>query len=391
MTDSAGESAHNDNLHDSLPRENLTILLDTIEGINNTNEYKTVLSQSMEATRLVMKSEASSLLLIDSKTEEVYITIPTGPAKHEIVGKSIPRDKGIAGWVIENKKPYVTNDISASKHFYGDLSDTFTTRNLICVPLINGGNEVIGVVQALNKRNGEDFTSRDIPVFQALASHVTIAIERTRKIESLREQLRQKDVMITEIHHRVNNNLQVMTGQIEHEMDEVDDSFARTTLQKVVMRMRSMARLHELLCEQKVNHRVDLSGYLKELAGRIEETMSFVLHETEIAVSENEVMLSQEKALVCGLILNEMLLNIYKHAFCDEDADTGRIRINMADDEGLVMLSVSDDGIGFPDEFTIQTKSSIGMWIVHELLQKLDAEMSVLNDPGARFTLTFRR
>ncbi|MCC5913823.1 MAG: GAF domain-containing protein [Balneolaceae bacterium] len=382
----------NGNLHKQLPKENLSLLLDTIEGINNTNEFKTVLSQSMEATRQVMMSEASSLLLIDQEKDEVFITVPTGPAKNDVVGKSLPKNKGIAGWVIENKKPYVTNDVTTSEHFYGDFSDKFTTRNLICVPLINKSHEVIGVVQALNKRNNEDFTATDIPVFQALASHVTIAIERTRKIDDLRQQVQHKDVMIAEIHHRVKNNLQAMTGQIDQEIDEIEDEKAKEALKKVSVRMISMARLHDILCERKVNHQIDLRGYMNELVDRIEETMSYLLHDLEIEVSEDEIMLPQEKALLCGLILNELLINIYKHAFFkDEEEKEGSILINLANDEGLVIMSVSDNGIGFPEDFTLHAKGSIGMWIVHELLQKLDAEMSILNDPGARFTITFHR
>lgn len=391
MSESTTDPKSNGNLHKRLPKENLSLILDTIEGINNTNEFKTVLSQSMEATRLVMMSEASSLLLIDEKSNEVYITVPTGPAKNDVVGKSIPRDKGIAGWVIENKKPYLTNDVSTSEHFYGDFSDKFTTRNILCVPLINKSNEVIGVVQALNKRNEEDFTSADVPVFQALAAHVTVAIERTRQIDDLREQVQQKDVMIAEIHHRVKNNLQAMTSQIDQEIDEVEDETAREALKKVVVRMNSMARLHDMLCERKVNHLIDLRDYMNELVERIEETMAFLLHDLEIDVSEEEILLPQEKALLCGLILNELLLNIYKHVYFQNEEKMGRIQINLANDEGLVILSVSDDGIGFPDDFTLQVKSSIGMWIVHELLQKLDAEMSILNDPGARFTITFHK
>lgn len=379
------------NIHGSLQKENLSLLLDTIEVINNTNEFKTVLFQSMEATRLVMRSEASSLLLIDDENEELFISVPTGPVKNEVVGKSIPQHKGIAGWVLENKKPYLTNDVSQSEHFYGDLAENFTTRNLICVPLINKNNEVIGVIQSLNKRNKDEYKSVEIPVFQALASHITIAIERTKKIEVMRDMLQQKDVMIAEIHHRVKNNLQALSGQIDLEVMELEDERAKAVLKKVIMRMKSMAKLHDMLCEKKVDHRVDLRSYIKELIDRIEETMSFLLHDMEIEVSDKQIMIKQEKALLCGLILNELLINIYKHAFFEDKDKVGRITVNLANDEDLVILSVADNGIGLSDDFSLQAKSSIGMWIVHELLQKLNGEMSVLNDPGARFTITFQQ
>jgi len=379
----------NENLHKNLEKENLSLILETLEGINNTNEFKTVLHESMEATRQVMDSEASSLFLIDDEKGELFISVPTGPAKKEVAGKSIPKDKGIAGWVLSNQKPYVTNDVTKSEHFYGDLVESFTTKNLMCVPLINRHGNVIGIIQAMNKRGGVDYLENEIPVFEALATHITIAIERTKKIDSMRDTIQQKDVMIAEIHHRVKNNLQALSDQIQKDVKEIEDEKANELFRKIEMRMKSMAKLHDLLVEKKVNERIDLYSYTKGLAEKIEDSMSFNMLDIEIGVSGQKIPVSQNKALLCGLILNELLINVYKHAQLDGTKNVNEIEVNVASDEGLVILSVADNGIGVPDDFSIQSKRSVGMWIVHELLQKLSADMTVLNDPGARFTITF--
>lgn len=379
----------NENLHKNLEKENLSLILETLEGINNTNEFKTVLHESMEATRQVMDSEASSLFLIDDEKGELFISVPTGPAKKEVAGKSIPKDKGIAGWVLSNQKPYLTNDVTKSEHFYGDLVESFTTKNLMCVPLINRHGDVIGIIQAMNKRDKKDYLESEIPVFEALATHITIAIERTKKIDSMRDTIQQKDVMIAEIHHRVKNNLQALSDQIQKDVKEISDQKANEVFKKIEMRMKSMAKLHDLLVEKKVNERVDLYRYTQGLAQKIEDSMSFNMLDIEIGVSGNEISVSQNKALLCGLILNELLINVYKHAHLDGTKNVNEIEVNVASDEGLVILSVADNGIGVPDDFSIQSKRSIGMWIVRELLQKLNADMTVLNDPGARFTITF--
>ncbi len=379
----------NENLHKNLEKENLSLILETLEGINNTNEFKTVLHESMEATRQVMDSEASSLFLIDDEKGELFISVPTGPAKKEVAGKSIPKDKGIAGWVLSNQKPYVTNDVTKSEHFYGDLVESFTTKNLMCVPLINRHGNVIGIIQAMNKRGGVDYQENEIPVFEALATHITIAIERTKKIDSMRDTIQQKDVMIAEIHHRVKNNLQALSDQIQKDVKEIEDEKANELFRKIEMRMKSMAKLHDLLVEKKVNERIDLYSYTKGLAEKIEDSMSFNMLDIEIGVSGQKIPVSQNKALLCGLILNELLINVYKHAQLDGTKNVNEIEVNVASDEGLVILSVADNGIGVPDDFSIQSKRSVGMWIVHELLQKLSADMTVLNDPGARFTITF--
>ncbi len=371
-----------------LPNENLRLLLDTIEGINQTKEFKSVLVESMEAIRLVMNSEASTLILLDRESGELYVSMPTGPVKTDIAGKRMPKDKGFAGWVVSHKRPFLSNQPSESEHFYGELADGFTTRNIICVPLINRENEVVGVMQAINRRNNQEFTSRDIPVLQALASHVTIAIERTRLIDRLHDRLKQKDTMIAEIHHRIKNNLQVISSLIDNEMSELEDPRAKDVLIDIAQRIQSMAKLHEMLSEKNLKNSVELGNYLKQLSEKIQETMSSILYNVKLELVSDKIEVRQEQALLCGLILNELLINIYKHAFMEDD-DEGKIEIALVRMDGRVQLKVSDNGVGLPDDFRFDKKESIGMWIVDELLKKLKADVDAEHQPGARFTISF--
>ena len=304
---------------EALPDNNLRLLLDTIEGINQTKEFKSVLVESMEAIRLIMNSEASSLMLIDKDTGELYVSMPTGPVKTDIAGKRIPKDKGISGWVVSQKRPYLTNNPSESEHFYGDLVEGFKTRNIICVPLINRDNEVIGVMQALNRRDGDEFTSRDVPVMQALASHITSAIERTRMIDRLHDRLKQKDTIIAEIHHRIKNNLQVILSIVETEAMDMEAGNPKDVLSDVAHRIKSMAKLHEMLSEKNLENRVELGGYLRQLSETIQETMHSILYNVKLELKSDKVEVRQEQALLCGLIINELLINIYKHAFLEDD------------------------------------------------------------------------
>jgi two-component sensor histidine kinase len=364
------------------------LLMDTIEGINHTEEFKSVLVDSMESTRLVMNTEASSLMLLDEETGELYVSMPTGPAKMTVAGKSIPQSKGIAGWVAENKRPYMTNDVSQSEHFYGELAEGFKTRNIICVPLINRENKVIGVMQALNRRNGEDFTSKDIPVFQSLASHITLAIERTRMIDRLHDRLNQKDAIIAEIHHRIKNNLQIISTLVEDELPSIKDKHAETVLQGISLRIQSMSRLHDMLSEKNLKNSVELREYLSQLSQKIQETMSSILYDVKIELNSEDIVVKQEQALLCGLILNELLINIYKHAFRSEEEE-GKIEISLFKRAGKVHLKVSDNGVGLPDDFKLRKKDSIGMWIVDTLLKKLKADIDVETGRGARFEISF--
>lgn len=369
-------------------KENLQLLLDTIEGINHTKEFKTVLMESLEAARIVMNSEASSLMLMDQDTGELYVRIPTGPVKQEIAGKSIPKFKGISGWVARNRKPYMTNDVSQSEHFYGELAEGFTTKNLICVPLINRENEVVGVIQALNRRNNKEFNAHDIPVFQALAAHVTIAIERTRYIDYLHVRLKEKDIISTEMNHRIKNNLIALKTMLTIEVSKLSDETAIQVFKDMERRVESMYQLHEMLVENNLGKTVELDHYLKQISEKIYESMSSILSDAVIEFKGDSIQVSQEQALRCGLIVNELLINIYKHAFSQEDEE-GKIDITLVQNDDSVKLRVSDNGVGLPEDFKFGKGDSVGMWIVEELLDKMGGEISIERNEGTRFTILF--
>lgn len=164
-------------------------LLGLIARINSTISLEELLGAIMESTKSIMQSEASSLMLLDRQTNELIVALPTGPAKAEISGKRIPKGKGFAGWVSENRKPILQNDPKNDPRFLGEISSTsgFTTKSLVCVPLHNAEGEVIGVLQAVNSIGRDGFDNSDLELLMSLANQAAIAIER--------EQLVQKEIV----------------------------------------------------------------------------------------------------------------------------------------------------------------------------------------------------
>lgn len=364
------------------------MLLDTIDGINRTMELKALLGESMEATRIVMHSEASSLMLLDEDTGELFVSLPTGPVKEEIKGMSIPKNQGVGGWVVENRRPFLSNNVEETDVFWGDLAEEFTTRNILCVPLIAKDDTVIGVLQAINRRSNEDFTPHDIPVFQSLASHITIAIERARQVDKLHSRLKEKEVMLTEIHHRIKNNLAAISGLIEMEVPTVEDEHAREVLKTTYTRLQSMTKVHDLLCQKGLFRDIELGIYLKQLTEKIEVTMGDTPKDIKILLRAENTHVSANKALLCGLVLNELLVNIYKHAF--QGVDEGEIMIDLYQEEEEIVLDVSDDGVGLPENFEVRSGKSIGMWIIDVMLKKLKGSI-IYNDRegGSHFRISF--
>lgn len=164
-----------------LGNEKLDLLMDLTGRINSNIDLDSLLLDIIKAAQILTGSEASSLFLLDENNDELVLSIPTGPATEKISGKRIPKDKGIAGWVVENKKSVIVNDAQEDSRFWGDFHpDLFKTENLMGVPMMNRSKEVIGVLEAINHHNGRGFNEDDLTFFQVLANQAAISIEKAQ-------------------------------------------------------------------------------------------------------------------------------------------------------------------------------------------------------------------
>lgn len=324
----------------------------------------------MHATSIVMDAEASSLMLLDEATGELNVSIPTGPVQEEIVGLSIPKDKGIAGWVLKNNNPYISNDITQSDLFWKDLSEDFETRNIICVPLENETGEAFGVLQALNRNNGKDFEVSDVFVFETLAEHVAVAIERAQRYDKLVHKLDEKTVQLSEVHHRLKNNLATISALIELEMDKVEDDSMRELLNTTNSRIKSVANVHSMLYDTEQSGVIDLKLYLGSVIKNVSKIYQDGSKEIRLKYKIVDMKLDVSRAVLCGLILNELTVNAFKHAF--DDRTTGKIDIevdNIANEE--LVIRVKDDGVGIQKK----GKGISSLFIVNALSRKLKAKV----------------
>jgi sigma-B regulation protein RsbU (phosphoserine phosphatase) len=165
---------------ESMFSERESLLLQLIARINSTLDTESLLATIMESAEEMMGAQASSLFLLDRKTRELLVAVPTGPVRAEILGRRIPRGQGFCGWVAEHGDPLVVHNAREDFRFFGDIAERFRTVDLICVPLRNPRGEILGVLEAINRRDGAEFTQGDIPLFSALADHVAIALERAQ-------------------------------------------------------------------------------------------------------------------------------------------------------------------------------------------------------------------
>lgn len=212
--------------------------------------------------------------------------------------------------------------------------------------------------------------------------------ERKRAEEKLKSNLREKEVLLAEIHHRVKNNLAVITGLLELQAINSENEDAHKVLKDSQMRVNSIALVHELLYQSDDFSQVDIPNYLKDLTRVISNSLERRAIPVNIEFDLDQIELEITQAIPCGLILNEILTNSYKHAFAGRKK--GEIFISFKNFEDKIIYKVRDNGVGLPEEDE-EDKQSLGMTLVKTLGRQLNAETNIYSDNGASFEFRFEK
>ncbi len=230
------------------------------------------------------------------------------------------------------------------------------------------------------------FSEDDQHFLQAVANILALAIDRHRAETQIKESLHQKEILLREIHHRVKNNLQVISSLLALQEEHISDPGMRQVFKESQQRIRAMALLHQQLYKsaslasvEMVPYIQDLVSYLKRLYDTFEQGIAF---ETQL----EDVSLEIDRAIPFGLLLNELISNALKYAFPHNRA--GTIRIKLAKNEcNQLVLMVSDNGVGLPAGIDIHQSTSMGLQLVSGLARQLDATLELDRKDGVSFKL----
>lgn len=219
-----------------------------------------------------------------------------------------------------------------------------------------------------------------------LAYHIT---DRKNAQAELLKSLHEKEVLLKEVHHRVKNNLQIISSIFNLQSAHVgEDRRMIGLLRDSRDRIRSMSFIHESLYQTKDLSSIDLADYIDGLSRNL--VMSYSLNgKVELRTDLQRVQLVLDQAIPCGLILNELISNALKHAFPDDRSGTIRIALEQVDEQ--VRITLSDDGVGLPPGFRPEIHSNLGLELVDTLMDQLDGSVHRQSGDGVRYLLTFER
>ncbi len=227
----------------------------------------------------------------------------------------------------------------------------------------------------------------DRKIIQAVVRDIT---DRKRDEDGIKASLAEKEVLLKEIHHRVKNNLQVISSLLKLQSRYIQDSRVSEMLKDSQNRVRSMALVHEQLYQSKDLSNIDFAEYIQNLAHNLFQAYEIPAEGVNLQTNIAPCSLNIDTAVPCGLIINELVTNSLKYAF--KGQTKGQIKINFTlDNNGLCVLTVSDSGIGFPQNLDYRNARTLGLRLVGSLVKQIRGKIELLETAGTTFQITFSK
>ena len=231
-----------------------------------------------------------------------------------------------------------------------------------------------------------EIEQRDAEMEQRVAQRTE---ELSRANSDLSGSLQEKVVLLKEIHHRVKNNLQVITSLLNLQARDIVDESAQKLFINSQSRVQTMALIHERLYQSDNLSKVNFAEYIPALVDSLFSTYKTGSQEVDLQIDVEELMIELDQAIPCGLIVNELMSNALKYAFPEERSGTIVVQLHALEDN-MLELNVSDNGIGLPEEVGLEAKSTLGWQLLNILTRQMRGALEVLERrQGVHFRITF--
>lgn len=266
--------------------------------------------------------------------------------------------------------------------FLGDASEAFPDKNFYDTEhrIITPKDKVKWILQRITLHRDEEGNAK---MLEGIAQDIT---EQKKQEEKIKEALKEKETLLAEIHHRVKNNLAVVSGMIQLQAFDEENEELRAKLLDSVVRIGSMATIHEQLYQSNSFSKLEFSQNIKTLVEKILNTMP-VQADISLDLNLSAIQLNVNQAIPCSLIVNEVVTNIIKHAF--KGRKEGKITIDLAENDDQFKLTITDDGVGFPEDFDISKTNTLGYRLINTLVEQLDATFSYRSSPDKEEVTVF--
>lgn len=343
--------------------------------INSSNKMEQSLDESnsflQHQLKAIFDNSQDALFLVEAETKKI---IKANPRAIEIFEMDSEEDFfNIAGHNLHRHK------MPAAQ--YDQMTEALSTRGIY-------ESEILYIT-----KTGKDFwgalSISMITIHGAKYQSVRVTNIHDQKLvrETTRAALQEKEVLLAEVHHRVKNNMAVISSLIGLQANFTDDAHAKKLFEESRNRIHSMALIHEKLYKHESLSKIEFGLYIHDLVAHIERSHNFIDTRIVFSVLCTDVFLDIKSAVPCGLILNELVTNACKHAF--KGKKEGKIRIDCIHTDTRILLQVSDNGIGFNAEEQNKASKGLGLTLINGLVEQLNGELSISSAGGTRYSILF--
>jgi two-component sensor histidine kinase len=243
------------------------------------------------------------------------------------------------------------------------------------------GSQIVVSSRWSLQKNGDDERIR----FLEINNDIT---QRKKAEEKVKQSLKEKEMLLKEIHHRVKNNLMVISSLLNLQSQYDKDQEVLGMIKETQSRARSMAIIHERLYQSEDLKTIDFGKYIRTLAMELSRTYRVSPDLVKLHINVEDVKLDINTSIPLGLIVNELVSNSMKHAF--PDGRNGEIDIDFYLKDDVYSLNVCDNGIGFPEDLDFRKTESLGLQLVNTLSGQIDATVELDRSQGTDFIIKFR-
>ena len=348
------------------------IIFSIINDITQRKEIEDALRESEEKYKTLFEEDPYFNIVIDTDGTILdvnnTITKIMGLSKRDLLGKNFSQLETITN---ENKMDY---DSKINRLLIGEHVEPFESH----FKDINGNISHVLIHLKAIKDNG------NISYILAIGSDIT---QRKIAENEIKSSLVEKNILLQEIHHRVKNNMQIISSLLNLQIKYVDDGKAVDVLKESQNRVKSMAMIHDKLYMSEDLTKINFVEYIKSLV----TNLFYSYNIDEIIKPKLEIdmiSLNMETAVPCGLIISELVSNCLKYAF--PDGMIGEIYVSLRSVKDNYELIISDDGVGLPEEFDINNTKTLGLMLVNSLTEQIDGKISINRDNGTRYRIIFK-
>lgn len=379
----------------------LNALNNISQAVSTELDLETLLNVIGDQVRTIFDVQSTYIAMYDRETE--MISLPYMVADNQRVSvEPIRFGEGITSHIIRQRAPLILNENTAQAlEKLGAKEVGKPARSYLGVPIFVG-EQVTGVISIQSTEREGLFDDSNVRLMETIAATVGATIQnaqlygamqqevvtRQRAEEEIKLSLKEKEVLLKEIHHRVKNNLQIITSLLNLQSAQIKDPEASVLFRESQARVRSMALIHEKLYQSKDLARIDFDSYVRDLMVYLFRSYAANSDQIQLHIATNDMFLAIDTAIPCGLIVSELVTNTIKYAF--PNGKRGDLFIALGpEDDGHLTLSVRDTGVGFAEGFDWRESDSLGLQLVSTLSSQLHGTIQVDGRNGTSFKITF--